>query len=242
MQIIPAVDIRQGKCVRLTQGKIDQETIYSNDPVFCAKMWSAKGARRIHLIDLDGAFCGIPQNLEIIESIRRDTTCVLEFGGGVRNSKTVKRLIDMGIDRVILGTVVVYNPEEFNAIADKYAEKIMVGIDINEGRVAIGGWKEVTEIDPDEVIKRVEQSKIREIIVTDIKKDGTLEGPSIELIKDVAKLSGKGVIASGGIGTLEDVKKLKKLEKFGVTGMIIGKALYSEAVKFVDAVAIANAE
>lgn len=238
MLIIPAIDIRQGKCVRLTQGKLEQETIYSNDPVFVAKMWCAKGAERLHLVDLDGAFCGVPQNWEIIENIRKNVQCTIEFGGGVRNLKTIQRLDKMGIDRIILGTLVVYHPEIFKKAVDKYHEKIMVGIDVSDGKIAIAGWKEVTEMSAAELLAKLESSGIKEIVVTNVKKDGTLEGPDIVGIKEIAETSKLEVIASGGVGSINDVYKIKQLEKYGVKGLIIGKALYNESIKFEDVIKI----
>jgi phosphoribosylformimino-5-aminoimidazole carboxamide ribotide isomerase len=238
MLIIPAIDIHKGKCVMLTQGKLDQETIYSNDPVFMAKMWCAKGAERLHLVDLDGAFCGVPQNWKVIEDIRKNVKCTIEFGGGVRNMKTLQRLIKIGIDRIILGTLVVYHPEVFKKAVDKHGEKIMVGIDISNGKVAIAGWKEVTKMKVVELMTKLESSGIKEIVVTDVKRDGTLKGPNIVGIKEIARSSKLEVIASGGIGSINDIYKVKQLEKYGVTGLIIGKALYNESIKFEDVIKI----
>jgi phosphoribosylformimino-5-aminoimidazole carboxamide ribotide isomerase len=240
MLIIPAIDIHQGKCVRLTQGKLEAETIYSNDPVFMAKMWCAKGAERLHIVDLDGAFCGVPQNWQLIEDIRNNAKCSIEFGGGVRTMKTIQKLVKIGIDRIILGTLVVYHPDIFNKAVEKYGEKIMVGIDIKDKKVAIAGWKEITEIKASDLIDKLGTSGISEIIVTDVKKDGTLKGPNIVRLKELAQSTKLKVIASGGIGEINDVYKIKQLEQYGVTGMIIGKALYNESVKFEDAVKIGS--
>lgn len=242
MLIIPAIDIHQGKCVMLTQGKLEQETIYSNDPVFMAKMWYAKGAERIHLIDLDGAFCGAPQNWDVIEDIRKNVECVIEFGGGVRNMNIFKRLVKIGINRIILSTIVIYRPEAFKKIVDKYCDKIIVGVDICEGKVAIAGWKEITDTGTADLIARLESVGINEIIVTDVKKDGTLEGPDIGSIKGIAESTKIKVIASGGIGSINDIYKVKQLEQSGVIGLIIGKALYNESIKFEDAVKIGKLE
>lgn len=235
MIIIPAIDIRHKKCVILEQGKIEKETIYSTDPVFVAKLWQAKGATRIHIVDLDGAFCGIPQNLELLKEIRAGFNGIIQFGGGIRNLETIKKLVDLGIDKIVIATLIVYHPEIVRKATKKYKSKIVGAIDVVSNdriKVAIGGWKEITEIDAIELIKKLENLELEEIIVTDIKKDGTLKGPNIDEIKTIAKATSLKLIASGGIGTVEDVIKLKELEKYGLIGVIIGKALYDETIKF----------
>ena len=243
MIIIPAIDIRQKKCVMLQQGKIEKETVYSNDPVFVAKLWQAKGATRIHIIDLDGAFCGVPQHFELLKEIRTGFNGIIQFGGGVRNLETIKKLVELGIDKIIVATLIVYHPEIVRKAVKKYKSRIIGAIDVvsNGGiKVAIGGWKEVTAIDPVKLTKKLENIGIEEVIVTDIKKDGTLEGPNIEEIKTIAEASSLKLIASGGIATIEDVLKLKKLEKYGLIGLVIGKALYDETIKFEEVKKIAE--
>jgi phosphoribosylformimino-5-aminoimidazole carboxamide ribotide isomerase len=231
MIIIPAIDIRDGNCVMLTQGKIEQETIYSKDPVFIAKLFQAKGAKRLHIVDLDGAFLGFPKNIDIIQKIRAGVQIPIQVGGGVRNEKTVDKLVGMGVDYVIIGTIAIYNPDVLRKAFDKYRSKIMVAIDARENKVAIGGWKETTSIDPEELAKKIKEMGVEEVIYTDIAKDGTMEGPNIEGIRRFLKASKLKVIASGGISNMEDVKKLMELEKEGLSGIIIGKALYTEAIK-----------
>ncbi|MEW6042499.1 MAG: 1-(5-phosphoribosyl)-5-[(5-phosphoribosylamino)methylideneamino]imidazole-4-carboxamide isomerase [Elusimicrobiota bacterium] len=238
MILIPAIDIRCGKCVMLTQGNIEKETIYSNDPVFMAKMWQAKGAQRLHVIDLDGAFCGVPQNWEIIKQIRSSFKGIIEFGGGVRNFETIKKITETGIDRVIIATMIIYHPELVRKAIKKFKSKIMAGIDIYNGKVAVGGWKEITEISALEIVKKLQDMGIKEIIVTDILKDGTLEGLNFDELKTIAASCSMNIFASGGVGSIEDVKKIKKLQKFGISGIIIGKALYNESIKFEDAIEI----
>jgi phosphoribosylformimino-5-aminoimidazole carboxamide ribotide isomerase len=238
MLIIPAIDIHQGKCVRLSQGKLEQETIYSTDPVFLAKIWCAKGAERIHIVDLDGAFCGVVQNWELLENIRKNVDCIIQFGGGVRNMKTIQKLIKLGIDRVICSTLIVYNPKTVIKAVEKYDEKIMASVDINNGKIALAGWKEITNVTGDEIIKKLESMNIKEMVVTDITKDGMLQGPNIELIKQISEITQIKIIASGGITTINDIYKFKQLEKNGVIGVIIGKALYNETIKFEDAMKI----
>lgn len=237
MLIIPAIDIRGGNCVMLTQGKLDKETVYSKDPVFIAKMFQLKGAKRLHIVDLDGAFVGSPQNLSILEKIRQNVSIEIEFGGGVRKIKTVERICNMGIDKVILGTVSVFNPEIFEKAVKKYKNKIILAIDVLDRRIAIGGWKEITQYDALEFAKNMKKKGIKEIIITDIKKDGMMKGPNIKGIKKICK-SGLSVIASGGISSIDDVRKISALEKSGVTGMIIGKALYTDSIKLEDAIKV----
>lgn len=238
MDIIPAIDIRGGKCVMLTQGLIEQETIYSTDCVFIAKMWQAKGAKRLHIVDLDGAFCGTTRNWELIEQIRASFAGIIQLGGGLRDLACIEKILNIGIDRIIIGTLLIYNPEMVKKIMNDYGDKVIGAIDTFEGRVAIGGWKEKTNTDSKEFLVKIREMGIKEIILTDISKDGTLSGPNIAEIKKMLKDTDLKVIISGGVGTLDDVKKVKQLEKDGVSGLIIGKALYNESVKYEDAVGI----
>ena len=235
MLIIPAIDIRGGNCVMLTQGKFEAETIYSKDPVFIAKMFEAQGAKRIHIIDLDGAFAGTPQNLSILKKIKETVSVELEFGGGIRKIETIEKIADMGIDKIILGTVAVFNLDIVKEAVKKFKEKIILAIDVYDDKIAIGGWKEITQYDALEFAKKMADMGVKEIITTDIKRDGMMEGPNIEGIKKLCK-SGLSVIASGGVSTIEDVKKISELKKYGVTGMIIGKALYNDSIKLDEAI------
>jgi phosphoribosylformimino-5-aminoimidazole carboxamide ribotide isomerase len=243
MLIIPAVDLHQGKCVRLTQGKLDQETIYSNDPVFIAKLWETKGARRLHLIDLDGAYKGSVQHWEIIKQIRKSLNIPIEFGGGVRSLKTVSELNKIGIDKIIISTIILSNPEEAKEIVKNFKEKIMVAVDIKEDRIAIGGWKEEVPISVREFVKKVYSLGIKEIIITDIDREGLLKGFGFEkvsrLLEDIKGFN-FDIIISGGVTTIDDVKKIKSLQPYGVKGLIIGKALYAETISFEEAVKVAS--
>lgn len=242
MLIIPAIDIRAGNCVMLTQGRIEAETIFSKDPVFMAKLMQAKGAKRLHVVDLDGAFQGMPKNIEIVKSIRAAIQIPIEFGGGVRNMKTIDSLIEGGIDHVILGTIAVYHPEILREAADKYGDKIILALDVKDSKVAIAGWKETTTIDALELAAKAKELGIREIIYTDIKKDGMMEGPNLDGLEKIAVKSGVNIIASGGVSKLEDVSNIKKLESKGVIGAIVGKALYTEDIKLEEAIKMAEKE
>lgn len=240
MIIIPAVDLHQGKCVRLTQGKLDQETIYSNDPVFIAKLWQTKGAKRLHLIDLDGAYSGAVQHWEIIKKIRNALTIPIQFGGGVRNFKTVLELDKIGINKVIISTIILSNPKEAKEIVKNFKEKIMVAVDVRKDKIAIGGWKEEVPIKIREFLEKVYSLGVKEIILTDIDKEGMLEGFGFEKVSKLLeeiKDFGFEVIISGGITTIEDIKKVKILEeRYNVKGVIVGKALYAETISFEEAI------
>jgi len=239
MLIIPAIDIRGGNCVMLKQGKIEEETIYSKDPVFIAKLWQAKGAKRLHVVDLDGALGGRPQNIEITKKIKEAVGIPIQVGGGIRNIEAVDSLFDAGINYVILGTVAIYNPDVVRAALEKYGEKIIVAVDARDDKVAIGGWKDTTSISANELIKKLKEMGVSEILCTDIQKDGMLQGPNLKGLREIAKLGIK-VIASGGVSTIDDVRKIKELEKEGVIGAVIGKALYTEDIKLEEAIKAAE--
>lgn len=240
MLIIPAIDIRGGNCVMLTQGRIEAETIYSRDPVFIAKLFQAKGAKRLHIVDLDGAFQGLPQNMELVKNIRASVDIPIQFGGGVRNLKTIDSLIELGINYVIVGTLAIYNPDVVRQAVEKHGPRIIAAVDVRNDKVAIGGWKETTSVDTSDLTVKLKEMGFAEIIFTDIKKDGTLEGPNLEGLRNVAQKSGLKVIASGGVSNLSDIRNLKELEEIGVTGIIIGKALYSEDIKLEEAIKMAT--
>ncbi|MDR3256936.1 MAG: 1-(5-phosphoribosyl)-5-[(5-phosphoribosylamino)methylideneamino]imidazole-4-carboxamide isomerase [Endomicrobium sp.] len=236
MIVIPAVDIRQGNSVRLKQGKIDAETIYSTNPVFIAKLWSAKGAQRIHVVDLDGAFSGININKEIIKNICASIDIPVEVGGGIRNMDRIKEIFDMGAAYVILGTVAVYNPEIVRKALEKYGpEKIIVAVDAKDGKVAIGGWKDITPVDVLELVNRLKEIGVQEILYTDISRDGMFTGPDFIGLQKLSE-SGMRIISSGGVKTIDDLVKLKNYEKDGVFAAVVGSALYTDDFKLEDAI------
>jgi phosphoribosylformimino-5-aminoimidazole carboxamide ribotide isomerase len=240
MLIIPAIDIRDGNCVMLTQGRLDAETIYSNDPANLAKIWQEKGAKRLHVVDLDGAFQGSPKNFDVLKKIRANITIPLEFGGGVRSMQTINLLAEAGVDHIIIGTVAVNDPELLRQAVDKHGSKIVVALDVRDNLVATAGWKETSTVDVFELAGRLKQLGIEEIIHTDIKKDGMMQGANIAALKEIAERSKLKVIASGGVSTLTDVEQLKALESTGIFGAIIGKALYNNSIKIEDAIKIAE--
>jgi len=235
MEIIPAVDIKGGKCVRLYQGDYQKETVFSENPVDVAMGWKAQGARRLHVIDLDGAAGGEPLNIRVIESIVKQTKLPVQLGGGIRDETTVAKLLDMGINRVILGTVAVENPELIKTLCRKYGESIVIGIDARDGYVATHGWLEGTEIEALELGLQIAELGARRIIYTDIKRDGTLTGPGFEAIAEMVKGVKLPIIAAGGISKLSHLTKLKKL---GVEGAILGRALYTGDINLKEALSL----
>ncbi len=240
MMIIPAIDLRGGQCVRLEQGKLEQETIYSKDPVFIAKLFQAKGAKRLHIIDLDGAFSGAVQNLEIIEKICKEVNMPVQVGGGMRKMEMIDRVIGAGASKVLLGTIAITDAPLLEEALKKYGDKIIVAIDAKKGKISIGGWKDDTEINAVALAKKMKEAGVKEILYTDIARDGMMEGPNLKGIKTIAQKGGVAVIAAGGISTIKDVEKINELAEFGVEGMVIGKALYTETIKLEDAVKLAG--
>ncbi|MEO2069285.1 MAG: 1-(5-phosphoribosyl)-5-[(5-phosphoribosylamino)methylideneamino]imidazole-4-carboxamide isomerase [Desulfurobacteriaceae bacterium] len=223
-EVIPAVDIKGGKCVRLYQGRADQEKVYFENPVEVAKKWKSEGARRIHVVDLDGAFEGIPKNIKIVEEIVKSVSVPIQFGGGVRTIEALDRLFSIGVDRVVVGTVAVEEPELFERMVKKYPGKIVLGIDAKGGMVTARGWVEVTKIPAIELAKKYDEMDIWGFVYTDISRDGTLTSPNFEEVEKFAKSVKKPVIASGGVSKLEDIIKLSGIKN--VVGAIVGKALY----------------
>ena len=240
MLIIPAIDIKSGKCVRLFQGRMDKETVYSDDPVSVAKRWEDEGAEFLHIVDLDGAVSGVPKNKEIIESIIKSVKIPLEVGGGIRNIETIKEYFSIGAKKVVIGTVAWENPILISEVCKMFPERIIVGIDAKNGNVAVRGWEDVTETSASTLAKRFEGMGISGIIYTDISRDGTLSGPNIDSIKSFAKSISIPVIASGGVSDINDIKNIMKLKKHGVTGVIVGKALYSGAVNLREAIELCS--
>ena len=221
MIIFPAIDLKDGKAVRLTKGLMDSAKVYSNEPYELAKKFEEMGAKWLHFVDLNGAFAGEPKNIEQIEKIRKNTNLKIQLGGGIRDEDTIKRYLDLGINRLILGSIAANNPQKVIKYADNYP--IAVGIDAKNGFVAIDGWGKTEKIKAINLAKIYENSKIECIIATDISKDGTLSGLNINFILDIQSASKKPVIASGGVAGEEDIKKVKEN---GIYGVIIGKAFY----------------
>jgi len=238
MLIIPAIDLKDGVCVRLQQGRKDAVTVYSRDAAGTAKKWEGMGARVLHVVDLDGAFSGSQQNLNKIMDIRRSVKMTIEVGGGIRNITVVDRLISAGIDRVIIGTAAIEDPSFVMDACSKFPGRIFIGIDAKDGKVAVKGWEEVSSIDAKELAKRVETVGIAGIIYTDIARDGMLTGPNIPALEDMVRTVKIPVIASGGIATIDDIRALLKIKN--LWGAITGKAIYSGSLDLKEAIIISN--
>lgn len=239
MTIFPAIDLRKGRCVRLIRD-IRDETVYSKEPVSIAKLWKLKGAKYLHIVDLDGALTGDPKNLKYVYQIAKEVKIPIQFGGGIRDLELVKEVLDKGIKRVILGTNALTLDFVTKAIKQFGSSRIVAGIDSRDGKVAVKGWKETTDKSAIEFAKELEQIGVKYIVFTDIKRDGMLSGPNFKSIKAMACALKIPVIASGGVATLKDLRHLKNLEKYGVNGVVIGKALYTGAFDLKDAITVAG--
>jgi phosphoribosylformimino-5-aminoimidazole carboxamide ribotide isomerase len=234
MLIIPAIDLKDGQCVRLQQGRKDAVTVYSGDPSVTAKKWEFCGAKVLHVVDLDGAFTGTQKNLNSILQVRERVKMVMEVGGGIRDITTVDRLISAGIDRVILGTSAVEDANFVVEACKRFPGKVLIGIDAKEGKVAVRGWEETSSIEARELAKRVETVGVAGIIYTDISRDGMLTGPNIPALQEMVRTVNIPVIASGGIATIDDIKNLLKIEN--LWGAITGKAIYSGSLDLREAI------
>lgn len=226
MLIIPAIDIKESRCVRLREGQFGDMEIFSDDPVMMAVKWADKGAKMLHVVDLDGARYGKLANISLVEQIIKRVDIPVQVGGGIRCYEEVKRLIDLGANRIILGTILWKDKPLAKRLFDEFSEQIIAGIDARGGHVAIEGWQNITSIDALDFAGEMERLGVRRIIYTDIKRDGTLKGPNILNIEKMVKNVNIPLIYSGGIASLDDVKKLKRFEDLGLEGIIIGKALY----------------
>jgi len=232
MLIIPAIDLKDGKCVRLTQGKKDAETVFSDDPVEVARSWQDQGARYLHLVDLDGAFDGVPKNLAIVEQIVKQTKIPIEFGGGLRTTQAVKTLLELGINRVIIGTKAIDSPSWVSELCAAFPGRIAIGIDAKNGKVAVKGWTAMSEWTTLAFAREIEKVSPCAFIFTDISKDGMLQGPNIPSLQELLSAVRTPVIASGGISSLKDIEALSQLP---IAGMIVGKALYTGHIKLSEA-------
>lgn len=237
MEIIPAIDLLDGACVRLHQGDYDQVTRFSENPVAQALSWQSQGATRLHLVDLDGAKRGEPINDAAVRAITAALDIPVQLGGGVRSLERAEELIAFGLDRVILGTVAIEQPALVQELAQRHPGRIVVGIDANDGRVATRGWIEQSDVLATDLAKQFSAAGIAAIITTDIATDGTLAGPNLEALRTIAQCSAVPVIASGGIGCMADLLSLLPLEPLGIAGVIIGRALYDGRVDLAEAIA-----
>lgn len=237
MQIIPAIDIRNGKCVRLFQGDYAKETIYADSPVDMALKWKKQGAKKLHIVDLDGAKNGELINFEVIKNIISETRLPVQIGGGIRNIASIKRLIEVGVSKIVLGTIVVEDKALLRTVINEYPKKIIISLDTNNNRLMIRGWRQQSCLDLITTMKQLEQIGVVAIIYTDVSRDGTLTEPNYKMIDMIRKNTKMSLIIAGGISSIEQIKKLKTM---GVDGVIIGKALYEgkinlkEVLKYVS--------
>lgn len=235
MEIIPAIDLLGGKCVRLYQGDYDRSEVFGEDPVTMAQQWENQGATRLHLVDLDGAKSGEPINLGAIEKITQALKIPVQVGGGLRDRSRVQQLLKLGVQRVILGTIAVENPTLVGELCAEFPGQIVVGIDARNGKVATKGWLETSEVQATELAQRMAKFGAAAIIYTDIHRDGTMQGPNMEALRELAEGIDIPVIASGGVSSVQDLVNLLKLEPIGVTGAIVGRAIYTGDVDLKDA-------
>ena len=241
MLLIPAIDLKDGKCVRLRQGRMEDSTIFSDDPVAMAARWVEAGARRLHLVDLNGAFAGQPVNAQVIRRIAQTFPDLpIQVGGGIRDEQTVEAYLDAGVQFVIIGTKAVQEPGFVNDLCAEYSGHIIVGLDAKDGRVAVNGWSKLSKHDVIDLARIFERYGVEAIVYTDISRDGMMQGVNVEATVRLAQAISIPVIASGGVSALDDVRALCAVEKEGIMGAIIGRALYDGAIDLVEAQRLAN--
>lgn len=238
MIIFPAIDIRDGKCVRLFKGDFNQETVFSDKPEEMAEKWQAEGAEFLHLVDLDGALAGKSQNLATVKKIIAAVNIPVELGGGIRTMENIDEVLALGVKRVILGSVAVKNPELVKEACAKYGERIVVGIDAKDGIVAVDGWGVSGNVDVITLAKEMAKAGVKTIIYTDISRDGTLTGVNVEATAKLARESGINIVASGGVKSTADIKALLPYEKDGIEGVIVGKSIYMKTLDLAEAIEI----
>ena len=242
MIVIPAIDLKEGRCVRLEQGLMDKDTVFNDDPAAQALEWQRQGAELLHIVDLDGAFAGQPRNRSAIEAILGAISIPAQLGGGIRDLATIEAYLALGLSRVIIGTAAQRDPGLVKEACSLFPGRIVVGIDAKNGMVAVQGWAEVTDCTASDLARRFEGFGVSAIIYTDISRDGMLQGPNLEATRELAEAVTIPVIASGGVSRLEDIKNLMAIEKSGVTGVITGKAVYTGAIKLAEAIALTRGE
>jgi len=233
MEIIPAIDIRGGKCVRLYQGNYNQETIFDDDPVTAALTWYSQGARWLHIVDLDGAVAGEPRNEEVVEEVIRESGLLIELGGGIRQKEVAEKLLHQGVSRIILGTAAIENRELVKKLCQQFGEAIAVSLDARDGKIAIHGWQKNTAVEVLQLSREMVNAGARRLIYTDIRRDGTLTEPNFDMISRMLAESNVPIIVAGGISKLEHLRRLKEL---GAEGAIIGKALYTGDIDLGEAI------
>ena len=241
MKIFPAIDIKDKKCVRLLKGDFDNQTIYKQSPFDQALRYKDAGLINLHMVDLDGALSGELVNLKIIENIIKKLSISIEIGGGIRSIDKIQAYIDIGVDKVILGSAAIKNPDFLKQACEIFKGKIALGLDAKKGRLSVSGWKETTDQTAEDYLKNVNNYGFSRVIYTDIDRDGTKTEPNIEETINIAKISSVPVIVSGGISSLQDIKRIKTLNKLNIEGVIVGKAIYDGDIKLSDLKELENA-
>jgi phosphoribosylformimino-5-aminoimidazole carboxamide ribotide isomerase len=242
MLIIPAVDIKGGRCVRLEQGAMDRETVFSAHPEQMAIQWEIKGATKLHIVDLDGAVSGRPVNKKIIQRIAESISIPVQVGGGIRSLDAIEEYVGLGVAEVIIGSAAYKNPDLVTAACERFPGRIIVGIDARDGRVAVQGWTESTGVSAIDLAKVFEGSGVTALIYTDIARDGMKIGPNMESIQSFVRTTGLPVIAAGGVATIKDIEDLLTLEADGLKGIIIGRALYDGVINLENILYVVNKE
>lgn len=235
MILFPAIDLKNGQCVRLEKGEMGSAKVFNADPAAQAKQFETQGFQWIHIVDLNGAFEGKPVNKQAVESVVKSVKIPLQLGGGIRDLAGIEAWLNAGITRVILGTVALRNPELVKTACKKFPNKIVVGIDGREGFVAVEGWAEKSTVSVEELALKFEDAGVAAIVYTDIERDGMMQGPNIEATRKLAEKLTTPVIASGGVSSIEDLKKLKAIEKSGIAGVISGRAIYDGQIPIMEA-------
>ena len=241
MKIFPAIDIKDKKCVRLIKGNFDNQTIYNQSPLDQASKYKEFGLLNLHIVDLDGALTGELINLDIIESIIKKLGISVEVGGGIRSIEKIEKYLNIGVDKVILGSAAIKNPNFLKEACEKFKNKIVLGLDAKKKMILISGWKETTDQTAENYLKKVNSYGFSRLIYTDIERDGTKTGPNIDETQSIAKISTAPVVVSGGISSIQDVRKIKELKNFNIEGVIVGKAIYDGDIKLNEFKQLENA-
>lgn len=243
MLLIPAIDLKEGQCVRLRQGRMDDDTVFSNDPVAVAQRWVDAGCKRLHLVDLDGAFAGKPKNADIIKAIcAAFPRLPVQIGGGIRNMETIQAYLDAGVKYTIIGSAAVRDPEFVQHACKQFPQQIIVGLDAKDGKVAVDGWAEVSAFSAIELGQRFEDAGVESIVYTDISRDGMMQGVNVQATAELAAAVNIPVIASGGVANLDDIKALHAKRDAGIAGSILGRAIYEGTLKLPEAQAWLDAQ